>query len=351
MIFTPNMLILPILAALVTFFTMPLVRKLSLKVGAVALPGGRRPHKDITPMSGGIAIFVGFLIAILFLNNTSSELLGFLVGASIIVAMGFIDDIFELPAIAKFFGQIIATLIVISAGVRIELIGNMGNGNDGIYYLGFLSLPLTFFWIIGITNAVNFIDGLDGLAGGVCSIAAITLGIVALVSGRTEVAIMCFTLGASALAFLPHNFTNSQKHKIFMGDCGSGFLGFSLAVFSIVGATKVAAVFSMLVPIIILAIPIFDTGFAIIRRLAAGKSPFAADKMHLHHRLMDKGLSSKQTVIFIYVITAILGVIAVLSMYIEDKYIPYIFAATAISFVIFLWKMGLIKIERKSSKG
>ena len=135
-----------------------------------------------------------------------------------------------------------------------------------------------------------------------------------------------------------------------MGDCGSGFLGYSLAVFSIVGATKVAAAFSMLVPIIILAIPIFDTAFAIIRRLAAGKSPFVADKMHLHHRLMNKGLSSRQTVLTIYVITAVLGAIAIASMYVPAKYVPYIFVVTAIIFVIFLWKMGLIKIERKSSK-
>src|SRR5574344_1504330 len=119
MIFTPNMLILPISAALITFFTMPLVRKLSIKVGSVALPGGRRVHKNVIPLSGGIAIFIGFLVAILFLNNTSSELLGFLIGAAIIISVGFIDDIFELPPIAKFFGQIIATLIVISAGVRI----------------------------------------------------------------------------------------------------------------------------------------------------------------------------------------------------------------------------------------
>ncbi len=347
MVFTPNMLILPLIGALVTFFSMPLVRRLSVRFGVVALPGGRHPHKEITPLSGGLAIFIGFFVAILFLNNTSSQFLGFLLGAVIVAGTGLIDDIYKLPPFAKFFGQIIATLIVISSGVRIDLIGNMGNGNDGVYYLGFLSFPLTFLWIIGITNAINFIDGLDGLAGGVSGIASFTLGVVALISGRTEVATLCFILGASALAFLPHNFSNSPKRKIFMGDVGSGFLGFSLAVLSIIGATKVAAVFSMLVPIMILAIPIFDTLFAIVRRLVSGQSPFQADKKHLHHRLMDKGLSSRQTVSIIHIMTIILGGIAIASMYIPANLLPIVFAITALIFIVFIWKLGLIKLERR----
>lgn len=349
MIITPKIFILPVLAALITFIIMPIVRKLSVKVGAVANPGGRRTHKGIVPLSGGVAIFFGFLIAILFFNRTSPEILGFLIGGAVITGVGLLDDIFELPPIAKFFGQILATLIVITAGVRIEFVGNLGSGNDGLYYLGFLSLPITFFWIIGMTNAINFLDGLDGLAGGVSGIAAWTLGVVALLSGRYDAAVLSFTLGAAAFAFLPHNFTNHPKRKIFMGDAGSSFLGYGLAVLSIMGMVKVAAAFSMLVPIMILAIPIFDTCFAIIRRLLVGKSPFEADRLHLHHRLMDKGFSNRKTACIIYGITIVLGIIAILSMQLDDRSVLIIFIATVLAFILFLWKLGLIKITRKQS--
>jgi len=347
MIITPKLFILPLMAALITFITMPIIRRLSQKVGAVATPGGRRIHKNIIPLGGGVAIFLGFLIAALFFNRATPEIIGYLIGATIITGVGFIDDIIELPPIAKFFGQIIAALVVIAAGVRIEFVGNLGHGNDGLYYLGFLSLPFTFFWIIGITNAINFLDGIDGLAGGVSGIAAWTLGAVALLTGRYDAAVLCFMLGAAAFAFLPHNFSDHPKRKIFMGDSGSGFLGFSLAVLSIMGMVKVAAAFSMLVPILILAVPIFDTGFAIIRRLLAGKSPFEADRMHLHHRILEKGFSHKQTAFTIYGISIVLGIIAILSVKIETTASIIIFSIVALALLICSWRLGLIKINRK----
>jgi len=345
MIITAKIIILPLLAALITFFMMPFVRKLSVKVGAVAIPGGRRTHKSVVPLSGGVAIFLGFLIAILFFNSASSEILGFLIGGAVITGVGLIDDIFELPPIAKLFGQIVAALIVIASGVRVDFVGNLGNGNDGLYYLGFLSLPFTFFWIVGLTNAINFLDGLDGLAGGVSGIAAWTLGVVALLSGRYDAAVLCFTLGAAAFAFLPHNFTNHPKRKIFMGDAGSGFLGYSLAVLSILGMTKVAAAFSMLVPIMVLAIPIFDTCFAIGRRLIAGRSPFTADRLHLHHRILDRGLSNSQTTFLIYGATIVLGAVAIISMGLDDRSVIFLFLAAAVAFVIFLWRIGIIHFK------
>lgn len=347
MIITPEIFILPILAALITFFTMPIVRKLSIKAGAFALPGGRHIHKNIIPLGGGIAIFLGFLVSILFLSDSSPTIIGYLIGAAIITGVGFIDDRFKLPPIAKFLGQILATLVVIAAGIKVGFIGNLGNGNDGIFHLGFLSLPITFVWIIGLTNAVNFIDGIDGLAGGVSGIAAFTLGIVSLLNGGYDTAILCFTLGAAAFAFLPHNFSDNPKKKIFMGDAGSGFLGYSLAVFSIMGTVKIAAVFSMLVPIMILAIPIFDTGFAIVRRLLSGKSPFEADKLHLHHRLLDKGLSVKQTTLAIYGATLFFSIIAICFMKLNDISIVIIFLITAGSFLFVLWKLGLVGPKTK----
>ncbi|MEI7689438.1 MAG: MraY family glycosyltransferase [Candidatus Saccharibacteria bacterium] len=335
------------MAAIITFMAMPLVRKLSQKVGAVAVPSERKIHKSIIPSSGGVAIFLGFLIASLFFNNPSPEIIGFLIGGTVITAVGLLDDIFDLPPITKIFGQVLAALIVISAGVRIEFIGNLGAGNDGLYYLGFLSLPFTFFWIVGITNAINFIDGLDGLAGGVTGIAAWTLGVVSLLSGRYDAAVLSFTLGAAAFAFLPYNFSNSPRKKIFMGDAGSNFLGYSLAVLSILGMVKIAAAFSMLIPILILAVPIFDTGFAIIRRLISGKSPFEADRMHLHHRIMERGVSHRQTTCILYVISLVLGVISIISMNLDPAVIPFVFGATVVVFVLLLWKLGLIKVNLK----
>jgi len=347
--FTPKIIILPILAALITFITMPFIRRFSIKVGAVAMPGERKVHKNIIPSSGGLAIFLGFLIAILFFNNTSPEIIGFLIGGLVITIVGLLDDIFDLPPIIKFFGQILAALIVIYAGVRINFIGNLGTGNDGLYYLGFLSLPLTFIWIVGITNAINFIDGLDGLAGGITGIAAWTLGIVSLLSGRYDSAVLSFTLGAAAFAFLPYNFSDSPRRKIFMGDAGSNFLGYSLAVLSILGAVKIAAAFTMLIPILILAIPIFDTGFAIFRRIVSGKSPFEADRMHLHHRILNKGFSHKKTTLILYGISLILGIISIISMNLNPFMVPFVFVGTIIVFLLILWKLGLIKITHKQS--
>lgn len=345
-----KLFILPLLAALITFVAVPVVRQLSQKAGAVAKPGGRRKHKGVVPLCGGIAIFFGFLVASLFLNETSNEIFGYLIGALIIVAIGFLDDIFELPPIAKFFGQILATLIVIASGVRVEFVGNLGSGNDGLYYLGFLSLPITFLWIIGITNAINFLDGLDGLAGGISVIASWTLGIVAMISGRYDAAILGFMLGAAAIAFLPYNFSNNPKRKVFMGDSGSGFLGYSLAVISIMGMTKVAAAISMLVPILILAIPIFDTLFAIVRRLLTGKSPFEADRKHLHYLIKENGLSDHQTVLAIYGITILLSGLAVYSTQVEPGKLWTVFMLAIILFLLFLWRFGILQRKPKVSR-
>lgn len=226
---TLKLIILPIFAALVTIALLPVVRKLSEKVGAMDAPSKRKVHNFVVPSSGGIAIFFGFLLAILFFNRTTPEIIGYLIGGTVITGVGLLDDIFDLPPLTKFFGQVLAALIVIYSGVSIEFVGNPTDG--GLIDLGFLSLPFTFFWIVGIANAINFIDGLDGLAAGVSGISAWTLGTVALLSGRYDAAVLAFTLGAASFAFLPTNFSSSEKKKMFMGDAGSNFLGYSLAVF------------------------------------------------------------------------------------------------------------------------
>ena len=339
---TPKLFILPALAAAVVALLTPFVRDLSHKLGAVAVPSDRKIHKFVTPSGGGLAIFAGFLVAALFFNRTTPEIIGFLIGGTVITGIGLLDDIFDLPPATKFFGQVLAALIVIYSGVRIEFVANPAGG--GLVNLGFLSLPFTFIWIVGIANAINFIDGLDGLAAGVAGISATTLAVVALLTGRYDTAVLGATLAAAAFAFLPFNF--SEKKKVFMGDSGSNFLGYSLAVISILGMVKVAAVFSMLIPILILAIPIFDTAFAIIRRLLSGNSPFQPDSLHLHHRIMNKGFSHKQTTFIIYGVNIILGVIAIMSTQMTDGQAIYTFLAVVVVLVLSAWIMGLIKVER-----
>jgi len=339
---TPKLIVLPILAALITYLLIPVVRRLSEKVGSLDTPNERKNHKEVTPSSGGVAIFFGFLIAALFFNRTTPEILGFLIGGTVITGIGLLDDIFDLPPVTKFFGQVLAALIVIYSGVRIEFVGNPTDG--GLINLGFLSLPFTFIWIVGIANAINFLDGLDGLAAGVAGISAWTLGVVALLSGRPDAAVLAFTLGAASFAFLPYNFSDSNKKKIFMGDAGSNFLGYSLAVVSIMGMVKVAAAFSMLIPMLILAIPIFDTAFAIVRRLLKGKSPFEPDSSHLHHRILKKGYTHKQTALIIYGVNIILAVIAVASTHMTNPQAIAVFLITASVLFIFAWKMGILGV-------
>lgn len=336
-----KLIVLPFIAFVGTIVLTPTVRRLSSKIGAIDKPNHRKIHSSDVPSSGGVAIFFAFLIATLFFNRTTPEVIGFLIGGTVITGIGLIDDIFDLPPITKFFGQVLAALIVIYSGVRIEFIANPASGN--VINLGFLSLPFTFFWIVAIANAINFIDGLDGLAAGVSGISAVTIGTVALLSGRIDAAVLAFTLAGASFAFLPHNF--SEKNKIFMGDSGSNFLGYSLAVVSIMGMVKVAAIFTMLVPMMILAIPIFDTGFAIIRRLLAGKSPFEPDNGHLHHRIAALGYTHRETAYIIYGANIILGALAIVSMMVSKNVaITILFGSV---FILFFgaWRLGIIKIK------
>jgi len=342
---TAKLFIPPLLAAAVTYMLMPFVRRISEKVGSMDVPDERKLHKAAVPSSGGVAIFFGFLIATLFFNRTSPEIIGFLIGGTVITGIGLLDDIFDLPPVTKFFGQVLAALIVIYSGVRIEFIGNPTGG--GLINLGFLSLPFTFIWIVGVANAINFLDGLDGLAAGVSAISAFTLGTVALMSGRYDAGVLAFMLGAAALAFLPYNFSENPKKKMFMGDAGSNFLGYGLAVVAIMGMVKVAAAFTMMLPMLVLAIPLFDTGFAIIRRLIAGKSPFEPDSSHLHHRIMKRGYTQRQTVMIIYGVNIILAVIAVASTQMSDKQAIVVFVVTLLALFMVSWRLGLIQVTCK----
>lgn len=296
-----------------TFTTTPLVRRFAFKIGAIDIPkDNRRMHKKPTPRIGGLAIIFGFTVATLCFAQPSRQLYGTLAGAAIIAVMGVIDDCKNLPAKLKFVIQIIAALVVVFAGdIKIDVFTNPNFLSDNPYWVlpEWLSVTLTVIWIVFITNAVNFIDGLDGLAAGVSAIMSISLVFISIRVGEYSIAILGIALMGSCFGFLPFNFNPA---KIFMGDTGSTFLGFMLATLSIQGVFKSYAVISFAVPLLILGLPLFDALFAMIRRILRGQSPMTADRGHLHHRLVDMGFSQKQTVFILYAISGVLGITAVL---------------------------------------
>ena len=297
-------------AALVALISTPVVRSLAFRVGAVDVPkDNRRMHNHPIPRMGGLAIFFGFILSVLIFIPLTPELRGMLLGSVVIVILGILDDIFALPALPKFFVQIGAALIAVLAGNRIDFLSNPNIFSQDLFWeLGLLAVPITALWIVGITNAVNLIDGLDGLACGVSTISSMTLLVIALVMEEPDVAILMGALSGACIGFLPYNLNPA---KIFMGDTGSTFLGFILAVVSIQGLFKFYAIISFAVPFLMLGLPIFDTCFAILRRVSHGQSPMAPDRGHIHHRLIDMGFTQKQAVAVLYVISAILGLSAV----------------------------------------
>ena len=298
-------------AAVLSYFFTPAVKNFAHKVGAIDVPkDARRMHKKPIPRLGGLAIYGGFLCSILIFGQLDETMLCVLLGAAIIVALGIFDDVLALGAKLKFVVQIVAAAIPVCIGdLQIGLFTNLNPLSDTPFvHLGILAVPATIIWIVGITNAVNLIDGLDGLAVGVSSIAAITMLAVALLTGNMPIAITMAALAGACIGFMPYNLNPA---KIFMGDTGSTFLGYMLATVSIMGLFKFYAVISFAVPFLILGLPIFDTANAIIRRVAAGRSPMSPDRGHVHHKLIDMGFNQKQAVAILYAISATLGLTAV----------------------------------------
>ncbi|MCL2462466.1 MAG: undecaprenyl/decaprenyl-phosphate alpha-N-acetylglucosaminyl 1-phosphate transferase [Defluviitaleaceae bacterium] len=286
----------------------PVAKKISLKAGAIDYPRERGMHKEPLPRMGGVAIVLGFLISIgiaaIFMPEMRTvQFLGFIAGAVIIAVTGMLDDIFTLKARLKFAIEIVAALIVVFSGTRVDFI---------IYpiptYLDYLSVPFTLVWIVGVTNAVNIIDGLDGLAAGVSTIGAVCLMILCVISGNALAVILSAALAGSCLGFLPRNFNPAE---VIMGDTGALFLGYVLAVSSITGVFKAYALLSVLIAFLVIALPIFDTLFAMIRRIAHHKPIMEADRGHLHHRLVDGGYSPKQAVVILYGLSVAMGAIAI----------------------------------------
>ena len=299
-----------VVALLVALVATPVVKSLAFKMGAVDVPkDNRRMHDHPIPRMGGLAIFLGFLLSVLLFLDLDEQLRGMLLGATIIVVLGIFDDIYSLGAKLKFLIQIGAALVAVLSGNVIETLSNPNVFSSDLYWdLGWLSIPVTVLWIVAITNAVNLIDGLDGLACGVSTISSMTLLVIALVVSEGNVAILMAALAGGCIGFLPYNMNPA---KIFMGDTGSTFLGYILAVVSVQGLFKFYTIISFAVPFLMLGLPIFDTAFAFIRRIAHGQSPMHADRSHVHHRLIDMGFNQKQAVAVLYIISAILGLSAV----------------------------------------
>lgn len=299
-----------VVALLISFISTPVVKSIAQRVGAMDIPkDNRRMHHHPIPRMGGLAIFLGFLLSALIFVPMDQANRGMLLGAVVIVILGIFDDIYALPALPKLLVQIGAALIAVLHGNVIEVLSNPNLFSENPYWsLGSLAIPLSVIWIVAITNAVNLIDGLDGLAVGVATISSLTMLVIAMLVSDGMVALMMAALAGGCIGFMPYNMNPA---KIFMGDTGSTFLGFVLAVVSIQGLFKFYTIISFAVPFLMLGLPLFDTCFAILRRLAKGQSPMAPDRSHVHHRLIDMGFSQKQAVAILYVVSAILGLSAV----------------------------------------
>ncbi|MGQ3481787.1 glycosyltransferase family 4 protein [Paenibacillus sp. TY11] len=296
----------------------PLVKKFAVKVGAVDVPNARKVHTRIMPRLGGLGIFLAFLLSLLAMlpfvpdgmlsSRDINFIAAFLIGGTLITLIGALDDRFDLNAKLKFLAQIaVACMVVFAFDIRVDFV-NVPFQDAYSSLESWISIPLTIFWIVGVTNAINLIDGLDGLAAGVSGIAIGTIFVMSVLMGNYMVAMLCLVLLGSIIGFL---FFNFHPAKIFMGDTGSLFLGFCLAMLSMLGFKQIAIV-SFITPLIIIGVPLSDTFFAIIRRKLQKKPIFSPDKGHLHHCLRELGFSHRQTVLIIYGIAAFFGILAVI---------------------------------------
>ncbi|NLC10635.1 MAG: undecaprenyl/decaprenyl-phosphate alpha-N-acetylglucosaminyl 1-phosphate transferase [Firmicutes bacterium] len=294
----------------------PFALRLACRIGALDKPGGRKIHKEPKPLLGGLAVFLAFWLSVaIFLPflGGGRELLGLFFGTTIILVLGIVDDLKRLSYKIKFAGQALAVLVVLLFNIRIQF---LNLPFQGTIFLGAFVIPLTVLWLVGVTNAVNLIDGVDGLASGVAAINAVVIAY--LTWGEIPlVTFMALALAGAVLGFLPYNFSPA---KIFLGDAGSLFLGFTLAVLAIMGLTKQVTFTTLLVPVLVLGLPIADTLFAILRRLKNKKPVFQADRGHLHHKLLDWGLSTRQTVLLLYLSSGYFGLSAILVDRLESFY-------------------------------
>ena len=353
-----------LLAFITTFVLTPYMIKVAKKIGAVDIPkDNRRMHKKPIPKFGGPAVIIGFLLATIYLVITSSiegninlfgeenyilKLIGFLLGIIVIGFTCYFDDTKGIPPLVKLAGQLVAAAIVVGFGIRINNF-NLPFLEDNIVLGNVFSITLTMLWIVGITNAINLIDGLDGLSTGIAIISSVCLLIIFALNGSPLIATIIVTALVGALAgFLPFNFNPA---KTFLGDIGSNFIGFCLSIVSILGIAKTATAFVIVLPIIVLGLPIFDTLSAIIRRIIKGKSIKAIiqpDKGHLHHKLIAKGFSQKEAVLTLYGISVACGMFAVI-LFESDIWKAFSFALMVVAVVAIGYK-EFFKLKEEEKK-
>lgn len=362
-----------LLAFITAFVITPYTIRLAKKVGAVDIPNDRRVNKKPMPRLGGLAVIAGFLVSVIYLvisasiegkinlleDNLNIKLLGILGGMLVLGIVCYIDDVKDIKPLVKLAGQVAAAVIVASSGVLIDNFTIPFKENSFVLNEVF-SFILTVGWIVGITNAINLIDGLDGLSSGITLISCLSLVVVFALNESPLIAIILITALAGAIVgFLPYNFNPA---KTFIGDVGSNFMGFALAIISILGVAKTYTAIVLIAPIMILALPIFDTIWAIIRRIVKSKSikgVFKADRGHLHHRLMAKGYTQKQSVLILYGATATLGMTAIIlldsGIWKAASFALLVIAIVAIGYKDFVklsvFKEAEIKKENRNKEG
>ncbi|MBQ9071777.1 MAG: undecaprenyl/decaprenyl-phosphate alpha-N-acetylglucosaminyl 1-phosphate transferase [Bacilli bacterium] len=327
----------------------PIVKKIAEHVGALDIPDKRKVHNKPMPRLGGLGIYAGFLLGYIIFGIHTTIMNSILIGSFVLIITGIIDDIKPLKASHKLVGQILAALIVVFyGGLLLKDVSFFG-----IYInFGIWAYPITILFILGCINCLNLIDGLDGLAGGISSIFFLTIGIIAYCQGRTGLSvILTFIMFGSTLGFLVHNFNPA---KIFMGDSGSMFLGFIIAVITLLGFKSIITS-SIIIPLCILIVPILDTICAIIRRKLKGESIGTPDKSHFHHQLLRKNCSVKTTVLIIYLITALFSAASIIWLLVDHQIGYTIYGILMIALMIFVFKTDILfskkaRCEKKNGK-
>lgn len=327
------------LSLVITLVLVPLIRRQAIKVGLYDIPDERKIHKFPIPRLGGVAMWLGFMGALGILAAfgwhapVGHPLWGILTGGGIIFALGLADDIKNISPYFKLLVQILAALAAFYLGVQVNTLDLPGSQ---LLMLNALSLPVTVIWIVALANAMNFIDGVDGLASGVAMISAVTLAVVAMFTGQYTEALLASLLAGACLGFLAYNFNPA---KIFMGDSGALFSGFMLAVISVTGVLKTKIVV-MLLPLFVLSVPIIDITYAIFRRLIRGKNPFKPDASHIHHQLLKAGISQVRAVSYFYALCVVGGMIA-------TGYVDYLFHYMGLLIGLFLLACLLVTLVRR----
>lgn len=323
-----------VLALLLT----PKVRSFVLRKGLLKEPVARAMHEQAMPHLGGLAIAAAFLSALALFDRSLPDFGGFLLGAAVILVVGIVDDIYDIRPWTKFLGQVVAAALLALTGVKVVWLTNPMGGSLS---MGMWGIPVTIFWVVAVVNTINLIDGLDGLAAGVTAVASLAMAVVALHQHVPSVMLAGLMLAGSAIGFLRYNF---HPASIFMGDTGAMFLGYTLAALAVMGTAKDATTITLAAPVLALALPIFDTGFAIFRRVWEGRPLGSADRSHIHHRLVDLGLGHRGSVVVLYVVAGVFATASVLLVELPSV-VGWFVALALVALAVFVaGKIGLLRL-------